>query len=80
MLLKIEELPAVPILLTLLDPDPPPPTVTVYDVLTETDKVEFLNPPAPPPPPAPDPPPPPPATTKYSTEVGNEIPPPLNAL
>jgi hypothetical protein len=48
----------------------PAPTVTVYPVEGETDKVDVNNPPAPPPPAYPCPAEPPPANTKYSTEDG----------
>jgi hypothetical protein len=47
---------------------PPPPTVAVYTLFTESVAVDVKYPPAPPPPPAPPVPPPPPATTKYVTE------------
>ena len=55
--------PFVPLKLLDVEPAPPLPTITVYELLGVTERVPSKKPPPPPPPPN-LPPPPPPATTR----------------
>ena len=57
------------IILTLVPPAPPSPTVTGYEPADTEYEVLYISPPAPPPPPLSYPPPPPPATTNTSIVV-----------
>ena len=51
-------------------PEPPAPTVTVFDSPAGIDTEDaYTRPPAPPPPALPEEPPPPPATIKISAEI-----------